>query len=71
MDPVMNYRLGQIRQQELIDEAARYQRGDLNWLEAILSSAWERLGTVLSNVTAPRTQMQERAAQPNLIATSR
>jgi hypothetical protein len=77
MDPVTSYQLGQIRQQELIEEAARDRRGEVAGLERVVIVGWQRLGAVLSKVfasssvtpTQPATT-PERAAQP-IIANSR
>ncbi len=47
MDPVTNYRLGQIRQQELIDQAARDHVGDSLGAKSRIVALFERVRDLL------------------------
>lgn len=75
MDPVMNYQMGKIRQQEFIDQAARDRAGEAIGLASRVSHAFRlvraTVGKTFSTSASPAVREPECPEQANLAAHSR
>lgn len=61
MDPIMNNRLGLIRQQEILEEAERYQRAKQRGEEHLIwERQWAWVGALLRHLPTPAPSVSEK-----------